>query len=276
VADELEVQEEAEEGAPEWVVTFGDMMSLLLTFFILLLSFSELDVAKYKELAGSLEQAFGVQRKDPTATGQPKGMKFIFRDFDQAFVEQAVVGENEYSAKDMVEKLNEQLEAFGIKELKEQGLFEIEAKENQITLRLMGQSTFDSGSAVIKPEMIPILQEIGKIISPLQEDILVAGHTDNVPLKGGIYQSNLDLSAARAASVMKFFVSHGLVIPEKIATMAFGEYRPLVPNTTAENRQKNRRVEIILTLSDAKKTTAAETKEGAKNLLPIIKPSFFR
>lgn len=252
--------EEAEEGAPEWVVTFGDMMSLLLTFFILLLSFSQLDIAKYKVVAGSFEKAFGVQKKNPVYES-PKGMKLIFRDFDQAIVEQARVGDQEESERDVMDELNETLATLGIEELKRQGLFEIEKIGDQIIMRLMGQSTFDSGSAAIKPAMVPILQHIGKIIGDFKGDVVVAGHADDVPIRGGIYASNLELSAARAASVVKFFITQGLIAPSKIATMAFGEYRPLVPNDSPENRQKNRRVEIILTrLPDPQPETTGKEK----------------
>lgn len=230
--------EEAEEGAPEWVVTFGDMMSLLLCFFILLLSFSQVDTAKYKELAGSLENAFGVQRQQPFYN-TPMGMKMIARDFDQTFVEQAKVGTQDKEFQDAgTWKELEELEA--------KGLLKIDVKDEQITLRVLGNLTFDSGSANIKKEMIPVLQAIGAVFSSTDREILVAGHTDNVPLSGGVFHSNLELSAARAASVVQFFLSKGIVSPDRIATMGFGEHRPLAPNDTPDGREQNRRVDIIL------------------------------
>ncbi|RMF88689.1 MAG: type VI secretion system protein TssL [Nitrospinota bacterium] len=262
MAEEEIKQEEGEEGAPEWMVTFGDMMTLLLCFFVLLLSFSQMDVAKFKELAGSLEKAFGVQRKLPVYE-RPKGMKMVARDFDQSLIEQAKFGELE--SKEATRRLEAELEKLGLddkllSQLQAEGLFEVETQDDQIVLRLMGYSTFDSGSAEIKPQMIPLLTKIGSIIGRSNWDIIVAGHTDNVPIrKGGRYGSNLELSAARAASVVKFFIHRGLVAPEKIATMAFGEYRPLVPNDTPENRSKNRRVEIILTRLPSPGTPSSKT-----------------
>lgn len=240
---------EQEEGAPEWMVTFGDLMSLLLCFFVLLLSFSQMDSAKFKELAGSLEKAFGVQRLLPHYE-PPKGMTTIARDFNQAFVEQAIVGEggaqpiNDETQR-VLEENEEALTAL-LAALEEQGLAEVEEKSDIITMRFMGETTFDSGRALIKPSMVPLLDTIGEVIGKTKRHIIVAGHTDNVPLRGGIYASNLQLSGARAASVVDFFLTRGHVKPDKIATLAFGEYRPLAPNDSADNRAKNRRVEIVL------------------------------
>ncbi len=252
MADELETQcEECEEGAPEWMVTFGDLMSLLLCFFVLLLSFSQMDAAKFKELSGSLEKAFGVQRVLP-AYEMPKGMTLIARDFDQAFVQQAILGGSkegdplEEAIKDMLKESEEALQEL-LELLEEQGLAEVEGDGlDQIVMRLLGNTTFDSGQASIKPAMVPVLDIIGETIGNTKRDILVAGHSDNIPLRGGPFGSNLGLSAARAAAVADFFLLQGHVPPDKIATLAFGEYRPLVPNDTRENRARNRRVEIIL------------------------------
>ena len=250
MADEPQKADEAcEEGAPEWIVTFGDLMSLLLCFFVLLLSFSQMDAAKFKDLAGSLEKAFGVQRLIPTYE-TPKGMKLVARDFEQAFIKQPVVGEGsadplELEVRAIIQDAEGALREL-VKTLQEQGLVEIDKELDRIVMRLMGQTTFDSGQATIKPDMVILLDRIGEVIGNTERNILVAGHTDNVPLHGGPYGSNLGLSAARAAAVVEFFVKRGHVHPDKIATMAFGEYRPLVPNDSPEHRARNRRVEIIL------------------------------
>ena len=110
----------------------------------------------------------------------------------------------------------------------------------------MGETTFDSGKAEIKPEMIPLLEKVGSILKELKGDITIAGHTDNVPIKGGPFKSNLALSMARAASVADFFIHKVKLDPSRISTMGFGEYRPIASNKTPEGREKNRRVEIIL------------------------------
>jgi chemotaxis protein MotB len=248
--DPQPVCEECEEGTPAWMVTFADLATLLLCFFVLLLSFSQMDTAKFKELRGSLEKAFGVQRVLP-AYEMPKGMKIVARDFDQVFIQQPSVGtssNNTLSPEVNQALLEEEKELAALLEkLAEQGIAEVGVDEHgRIVMRLLGQTTFDLGSTTIKTSMVPVLDTIGQTIGRTERDILVSGHTDNLPLKGGPHGSNLGLSAARAASVVEFFLQRGHVRPEKIATMAFGEYRPLVPNDSPANREKNRRVEIVL------------------------------
>lgn len=223
-------------GAPKWVVTFGDLMSLLLCFFVLLLSFSEMDRSKYKQVAGSLEKAFGVQR-NVRVMDMPKGMKIIAMDFDQDIIELRI---REDLGKEIDELLETQLEEF-----KDQ--IAMEASEDQVIIRLMGESTFDSGSVEIREKLKPLLINVAKILENDNGDIIIAGHTDNVPLRtGGPYKTNLRLSSARAAIVAEFILSHSGIDPKRISTMGFGEFRPIASNDTARGREMNRRVEIIL------------------------------
>ena len=222
-------------GAPKWVVTFGDLMSLLLCFFVLLLSFSEMDRQKYKQVAGSLEKAFGVQRK-MRVMEIPKGMKIIARDFDQEIIETRI---REDLGKEIDDMLSSQLE-----EYKDQ--IALEANENEVIIRLMGESTFDSGKVEIREKLKPLLMRVAKILEKDGGDIVVAGHTDNVPIRSGPYKTNLRLSIARAAAVAEYILGHSKIDAKRISTMGFGEYRPIESNLNARGREKNRRVEIIL------------------------------
>lgn len=223
-------------GAPKWVVTFGDLMSLLLCFFVLLLSFSEMDRQKYKQVAGSLEKAFGVQRKERVME-IPKGMKIIARDFDQQIIETRI---KEDLGKEIDDLLSTDLEEY-------QDQISIDANENEITIRLMGESTFDSGQVVIREKLKPLLRNVAKVLEKTGEDIIISGHTDNVPVRqGGPYSSNLRLSIARAAAVAEYMLANSKIDPKRVSTMGFGEYRPIASNETARGREKNRRVEIIL------------------------------
>ncbi|RLC31857.1 MAG: type VI secretion system protein TssL [Deltaproteobacteria bacterium] len=249
-------------GAPEWVVTFGDLMSLLLCFFVLLLSFSETDKAKYKEVAGSLAKAFGVQyvskRMQP-----PKGISIVAKDFDQELVptkkrEEFIVMANRKKEaeriaaekrKEVGERLKREIEESlrnmpGGEEIGD--LIHVNVGENEVTIQLMGETTFDSGKAEIKQEMLPLLKKIGIVLQEQTGDIIVMGHTDNVPIVGGRFKTNLALSMARAASVADFLINVTHIKPERVSTMGFGEYRPIETNDTPEGRQRNRRVEIKL------------------------------
>ena len=234
-----------DKGAPKWVVTFGDLMSLLLCFFVLLLSFSEMDRQKYKLVAGSLAQAFGVQREDRHQES-PKGATMVSLSFDQDLVPQH--RREEYVAMQSMEILGQDLKKALEGKLK--GLedkVEIEVNGNQTIIRLQGGATFDSGRAKIKRPLIPVLEEIGRRLKDTEGDIIIAGHTDNVPVHGGRYESNLKLSIGRAAQVAEFMIDSVGITPARISTMGFGKYRPAYSNDTADGREKNRRVEIILT-----------------------------
>jgi len=230
------IEEEAEEGAPAWVVTFGDLMSLLLCFFVLLLSFSEMDRNRYRVVSGSVKNAFGIQRKKPIFDS-PKGSKMIAREFDQAIV----ITKIEDVIKPIIDELSEEFE-----ELK--GHVEVESTENQVTIRMMGEATFDTGRADLRSNFTPLLMEIGGVLAKTRGEIIIAGHTDNVPLIGGPFRSNLGLSMARAGAVAQFLLRTSTIEPKRLSTMGFGEYRPLTTNETVKGRQKNRRVEIILTM----------------------------
>ncbi len=185
-----------EEGAPAWVVTFGDLMSLLLCFFVLLLSFSEMDRKKYKIVSGSLAHAFGIQRETPVFDS-PKGQKIIAKEFDQAIIINKIQDK-------LVKPIIVEIEN-NFQELKD--LIEVDVSENQVAIRLMGETTFDLGKAEIRPQMLPLLIKIGALLKGTRGEIIIAGHTDNLPLRGGPYKSNLGLSMARAAGVLKMLAS---------------------------------------------------------------------
>jgi chemotaxis protein MotB len=234
MSEECPIQEEVDEGPPRWVVTFGDLMSLLLCFFVLLLSFSEMDRKKYKMVSGSMAQAFGIQREKPVFES-PRGEKMIAKEFDQA----VAMSKLEKSIKPIIEETKNEYE-----ELKD--AVELEIGEDTVTIRMMGETTFDSGKAELHAAFRPLLKRIGVVLSQTEGEIIIAGHTDNVPLSGGLFGSNLGLSMARAGSVAEYLLQTTPVDPKRLSTMGFGEYRPLTSNDTARGRRKNRRVEIIV------------------------------
>jgi chemotaxis protein MotB len=234
--DDQGITEELEEGAPLWVVTFGDLMSLLMCFFVLLLSFSEMDRNKYRIVSGSMKNAFGIQRKKPVFES-PKGQKMISREFDQAIVLVKV--------QDVIDPIMDELED-EFQEFKSS--IDIEVNEDEVTIRMMGEATFDIGRAALRKEFVPLLLKIGEVLSKTKGEIIIAGHTDNLPLSGGQFRSNLGLSMARAGSVAEYLLKSTSIDPKRLSTMGFGEYRPLASNDTEAGRQKNRRVEIIVSL----------------------------
>ena len=258
------VSEEA--GAPAWVVTFGDLMSLLLCFFVLLLSFSEMDKAKYKEVAGSLAKAFGVQHK-VKAFQVPKGIKMIAKDFDQELIPS--MPREEFLAmrqrQEVGQELKETIET-RFRDMKD--MIQVDVGGKEVAIRLMGETAFDSGKADIKQQMIPLLLKIGSVLESTQGNIIIAGHTDNVPVIGGPFGSNLKLSIARAATVAEFLLRKSAIEPRRVSTMGFGKYRPMESNDNAEGRKRNRRVEIVLQAPEKKEALRGTGEPGTGKASP--------
>jgi len=215
-------------GAPGWMCTFADMMSLLLCFFILLLSFATMDEVKYEEVAGSLEKAFGTQRDRPLL-GTPMGQEMISKEFAGQPIDLTVQVQ-------IVQSMAEEMK---------EGLIEVEEDENGVTVRVKESVAFDSGRAVIKPQFKTVLDKLGKLFATMQVDIEVSGHTDDTPLKGkGEYASNWGLSTARAVNVVEYWVQNYKIAASRLAAVGYADGRPRTSNDTAVGRAKNRRVEF--------------------------------
>ncbi len=221
---------EIKQGAPEWVVTFGDMMSLLLCFFVLILSFSTLELENFKKLAGILKEGFGIKTEISLAE-IPLGSK--------------TVGDNtsskhgSASALIVLEAAREALEKSG---MAKHG--SVEKTERGVVLRLDGDALFPSGKASLSAEARAVLGEIAAMASERTGQIEVEGHTDNVPISSSLYPSNWELSTARAGSAARYLIGMG-VPATGVKAVGYADTRPLVPNDTPENRAKNRRIEFL-------------------------------
>jgi chemotaxis protein MotB len=193
-----------------------------------------MDRKKYRMVSGSMAQAFGIQREKPVFES-PKGQKMIAREFDQAIVSTKI----EESIQPIIDEIKNEYE-----ELKD--AVELEIGEDTVTIRMMGETTFDTGKSELHPAFRPLLKKIGAVLSQTKGEIIIAGHTDNIPLSGGLFGSNLGLSMARAGSVAEYLLRTTAIDPKRLSTMGFGEYRPLTSNDTVRGRRKNRRVEIVM------------------------------
>ncbi|MFK7795400.1 MAG: flagellar motor protein MotB [Gammaproteobacteria bacterium] len=271
--EQAEPEEEGGGGVPAWVMTFADLMTLLMCFFVLLLAFSEMDVMKFKQLSGSMKAAFGVQRQ-VKADDIPKGTSIIAMEFSPGIpqptpfnvVEQQTTddtkdnleftegedGEVKSLAERMyaaaVESIREEAEKL-VEDLKEEietGMLEVEWSETEITVRLKEKSTFNSGEAKLKFSSFQIIDRVSKSLNKIEGNIIVAGHSDNVPISTYEYRSNWELSAARAANVVHHLTKKGSVDPYRVQMRAHAETKPLVPNDNRENKARNRRVEIVI------------------------------
>ncbi len=360
-----------EEGLPAWVMTFADLMSLLMCFFVLLLSFSEMDVSKYKEMAGSMKNAFGVQREIKVRE-PPKGINVIAREFSPGRPEPTIMnvvrqmttndlrinldlgkerrrpvptpraqhvpdrdktykpddsdrkqagkqdgqktgqkagdqagGLSEAQKKElaqakalaerrMQEKLQaeqKQIEAGGKqgkniaideselekllqakaaaerrkkleqsaklisdalgREIKN-GTVDVETAGQKIIIRVREKASFGSGRAALKGAFRPILAQVSKILKNSEGKIIIAGHTDNIPIYTKRFRSNWELSSARAVSVAHEMMRATDIPSSRFLVQGFADTEPMVKNNSAANRAKNRRVEIILQQGDDK------------------------
>jgi chemotaxis protein MotB len=270
-------------GLPGWVMTFADLMTLLMCFFVLLLSFSEMDVAKFKELAGSVKDAFGVQAEIEVKT-LPRGTSIIAREFSPGkpqptavdTVRQFTVNSNmntldvgtsqrleELERRDQIARqLAEQLRQELAKEIAE-GKLLIREEESNVIIQILEQDSFASGDAGVQEEFMPALTTIGNVVAKLPNAIIVSGHTDNVPIARGPFRSNWDLSAARAASVAHNLLANG-VDPQRIMISGHADTQPRAPNDTPENRARNRRIDITLLPMQQRHESWAEVEAASR------------
>lgn len=225
---------------PKWMITFSDMTTLLLCFFVLLLSFANTDIVKFKMVTGSVEEAFGVQ-KDVKAYGKDGGMELpIDMDGNPSI--------DEVEKSRLVNLLKSAAEA---EELSKNAL--IAVVSNGVKIEIME----DSGTAMFKPggaELLDSSKHILKKIIPIMQEtpykITVEGHTDDSPVSNDRYPSNWELSSSRAGAVVRFFLQEGgtLVQPGRFKAVGLADTLPLAENDTPENKAKNRRVSIVFEL----------------------------
>ncbi|MEZ0121793.1 MAG: flagellar motor protein MotB [Candidatus Reddybacter sp.] len=260
MSDEPQKKEGA--GVPAWVMTFADLMTLLMCFFVLLLSFAEMDILKFKQVAGSMREAFGVQRTVPSDQSETE-MDFVEGQVIDMPLHEKV---GELDAMDpkaldpqAMEKLLEEIQAEQTKAeasklaalLSEEitaGAIELESTSDSIIIRINERASFPSGRAKLRSGFIDVLDKIHLALSEVEGTVTVSGHTDNRPIHTKRFRSNWELSAGRAVSVLHALLRSNLLDSRRFLIEGFGDSQPLVANDTPENRARNRRVEITLIL----------------------------
>jgi chemotaxis protein MotB len=257
-------------------MTFADLMSLLMCFFVLLLSFSEMDVMKFKQMAGSMREAFGVQRQ-VKLEDIPMGTSVIAQEFSPGKADPTPVDDvrqktsqeevNLETAKEVMEQAAEaQAEELRLKMQQEieAGLIEVDSQQDKVIIRIKEKGSFSSGTAELDEEFMPILERIRLQIATTPATITVAGHTDDVPIKTFRFRSNWELSSSRAVSVLEQLLKGGGIRPDNTEVKGLADTQPLVPNDSREHRATNRRVEIIL----APDTTIRTNEPVGKSVTP--------
>ncbi|WP_045857892.1 flagellar motor protein MotB [Teredinibacter purpureus] len=271
-------------GLPAWMGTFADLMSLLMCFFVLLLSFSEMDAMKFKRLAGSMAQAFGVQNT-LNVTDIPKGTSIIAQEFSPGRPDPTPINEIWQKTQDVTEmsleqycaeefdleqgdegydagakmRVKQQLEelikkteadayelASALHEQIEAGQVEIETRGRLIIIRIREKGSFISGSAEMAPSYKDVMREVRAVLALKKGKIEVQGHTDDIPIRTSRFRSNWELSSSRAVSVAHELMLNGDVKERRFEIAGFADTVPLGPNDSPENRARNRRVEILV------------------------------
>lgn len=219
-----------------WLLSYSDFMTLLMILFVVLFAMSSVDQTKYKQLSESMKIAMG-------------GGKSIVANQDAVSITEnskplntEIQAENEQSK---LEKLQSQVDKY-LEQNGMKGSVSTQIDERGLVVSINDTLFFDSGRAEIKTEPQKKLIEIGKIVNQLDNYIRVEGHTDNVPISNGQFSSNWQLSSARAANVTQFLIANSGIQPQKLSAVGYGEYRPILDNSTEEGRAKNRRVDIII------------------------------
>ncbi len=247
--------EECEEGAA-WLATFGDLMSLLLTFFVLLLSFAEMDIVKFKDAMGSMQDAFGVSQVG-TAPGNvaPSSVVDLGHEKKDLLFEDPVSMNFRASAPKAINKIsskqsvNDDILKRVKKSISDNGLessVNVKNTGRGVVIQVRGQLFFNSGSDILKEEAHPLLDDIIGIIEDFPYNMSVEGHTDNQPINTRRFRSNWELSTARAISALQYIIETGRINPNRLGASGYSDIRPIAENGTSAGRAKNRRVEFII------------------------------
>ncbi|MBV1876496.1 MAG: flagellar motor protein MotB [Pseudomonadales bacterium] len=278
-----------EEDCPEckqkiapWVMTFADLMSLLMCFFVLLLSFSEMDALKFKRLAGSMNEAFGVQNII-NFNEIPKGTSIIAQEFSPGRPDPTPINEIMQKTMNLTESslevacldtgnsnagekgdavklviMNKLRELIGeteqdaltiagaLSQQIQEGMLEVETEARKITIRIKERGSFTSGSASLNEAFLPTLVVIRNVVAGTPGVISIEGHTDSIPIRTRQFSSNWALSSARAVSLADGLFEGGLLRQDRFSVKGLAETEPLVANDTSVNRARNRRVEIVI------------------------------
>lgn len=230
MSDEKKKPEEEDDApsSPAWMATFADMMTLLMCFFILILSFSSIELDKFKMAMGSLQGALGTLGVQKKLLPDQSWFSPNTQNTDQI---------KENSILDHIEKMREQIKKEGLEDK-----ISIEEEGGEVYIQMKDDMMFHSGKAELKPTYFNLLSLIAKTFLADAKQIRVEGHTDNIPIQTKEYQSNWELSIQRALNVVRYFVNHENIHPAKLIIAGYGEHKPIAANDSPSNRAKNRRV----------------------------------
>ena len=226
-----------------WLTTFNDLVTLLMVFFVLLFTMSSIDAKKMQDFQFALQSGLGLLEAGQMVNISVKKPQPVE---DMAHISTQPEGIKKPKKEHLSGLLSKEL----VKSLEADFSIQVTQTQQGIRLSFEDQILFDFGKATINPAGHGMLDQLATVIKQVPDAVRVEGHTDNVPIQTKRFPSNWELSVARAVNVVKYFAEVGKVDPRRLSAVGYGESRPLVANITPANRQKNRRVEILLLTED--------------------------
>jgi chemotaxis protein MotB len=238
------------ENHERWVISYADLVTLLLGFFIILYATSKVDADKFKLFAYGLNEAFNVPtRQGMNGNGALDGGRGLLPG-------PINTGSIDRDLLMIRSEISMRAEAAGVG-----GQIIVTRQDDTIIIRLPNQLLFPSASAEIRPEALTVLRVAGAVIAQLPHQLRVEGHTDNIPVGTEQYPTNWELSSARATAVLRYLAEETRVDASRAFAAGFAEYRPVASNDTPEGRALNRRADIVLLYSSGT-ATATGTSTG--------------
>ena len=237
--------EEEHENGERWLLTYSDLVTLLMIFFIIMYAMSTVDSQKYSQLAQSLGTAMGNGSIVGNGSGWVNTGNGGNSNINTTVNNEPVDIKQPSDEQNYLENIKGELNKY----LNENGLTNsvvVDITDRGLAIMLKDSIMFDSGRADIKNEAIETMIRIGMILNKIDSYIRVEGHTDNIPINNKQFNSNWQLSATRAVNVVQLLIDKAEIQPGKISAVGYGEYRPITDNSSNEGRAKNRRVEILV------------------------------
>jgi len=234
--------------APPWMISWADMTTLLWACFVLLWSFSTLDLVKFQKAMSSLHGAFGVL--------EGGAMVLSPGDIPSPYRSDLLVEASGARMEEIKQRVKRQAEESGYGDS-----IETSIDARGLMIRFADTALFDPGKTDLKPGVIPVLDSIATELSQISNLVQVEGHTDSTPINTVQFPSNWELSTGRAAEIVHYMIEVGGIAPERMSAAGYAFYHPVAPNTTSEGRARNRRVDIIV-LNSVEATEARARQEA--------------
>lgn len=231
-----------------WLITYSDMVTLLLTFFVLLYSMSAIDISRFQKIMNSIQLSFlgytGVLERTTELEDIEDMDNLRPGDLEESVTaEELVMLEKMRQAEEIVEKVQEFLQEAAL----EAGA-EVRVEERGVVMELPDRIFFEIGQADLKPEALVVLEKLADLFRGLDNRVIVEGHTCDLPIRTERFPSNWELSVGRSVAVTRYLVDRQGLSPERFIATGYGEYQPLVPNDSPTNRAKNRRVTVVISV----------------------------